>query len=121
GTQVQDPALAIDSAGQPHVVWGDVVSVTNGDAYYTKWNGSNWTEADGVTLGQTNVTNSTDALRPVIALDSNDIPIIVYTHDDGVANTEFRLEKWSGADWLSMNGVDSYDVLSDNAFDISQQ
>jgi sugar lactone lactonase YvrE len=54
------PGFELDSQGYPHIIWIDNLP-GNYEIYFTKWNGSAWTKADGLTAGYENISKTSAA------------------------------------------------------------
>jgi BNR repeat-like domain len=102
-------AIAVDSSGNPHVVWADD---TSGDyeIYYKKSpdGGATWTASQRLTW------NSGWSTNPAIAVDSSDRLHVVW-HDDSSGNLEIYYrrsmnggETWATRQRLSWNSGKSY-------------
>ncbi len=103
--------IILDSEDNPYIVWVDE-EVENGDIYFTKWNGSDWTQADGATTGIENVSNSSGASSdPQILIDDNDRPVIVWRDEaDGGGEGgvfDIYLTRWNGSQWVQADGMTS--------------
>ncbi len=101
---VSDAVLdfALDSNDNPHIIW----RYNDGggmDVYYTKWNGSNWTYADGTTLGEEKIDLNGGAIICHIEI-YNDKPIII-TDDSITGNSEIQYIQWSGSAWTNADGI----------------
>jgi len=112
------PYVMLDASENPMVVYGDD---TDGDmdVYFTRWDGSQWVKMDG-TPGRDNLSsNSTDSLIisdiPAV-LDSNYYPYIVwYDTDPEEGDREVYFTHWDGSQWTGMDGMNSYDNLSNDS------
>jgi hypothetical protein len=98
------PKMTLDSQGNPYVVWQDDTS-GNYEVYITRWNGSNWTQMDGVTPGYENVSNTSGGSgSPNLSMSLSDHPYIVWS-DDTAGNNEIFFTRWNGSAWTQMDGV----------------
>ncbi|MEK7123768.1 MAG: hypothetical protein AAB851_02645, partial [Patescibacteria group bacterium] len=81
-----NPKIQLDSTGNPFVIWED--GTTGGyDIYFTKWNGSNWTKADGATVGFDNLSNDAySSLSPQFQLDSTNKPFVAWVNNTAGGN-----------------------------------
>jgi RHS repeat-associated protein len=104
-----DPAIAVDSRGNLHVVYQG----SDEQIYYREYAGGTWATAVNISSG---TGASTDQYRPTVVVDELDQPHVVW---EGIASggTETRIwwntrvgGKWQGAQQLSTySGMDSYD------------
>ena len=102
------PQIVLDSSDYPVVVWDDD-TIGNHEIYVSRWNGSDWTQMDGVTSGYNNVSNTPgDSFSPQIVLDAFDNPIVVWHDYDG----DIYVSRWSGSAWVKMDGAAGYDNVS---------
>ncbi|MFA5135061.1 MAG: hypothetical protein WC505_04755 [Patescibacteria group bacterium] len=116
------PTIAIDSGGNPHVAWG---AGGNGDALYRKWDGEHWVTASGAygngdadeDFNVTQVNPATEEVkRPVLKLDSNDIPYIAFNGlRDGVGMRRAYLKTWipEKGEWGTMAGDTSPELVGE--------
>jgi hypothetical protein len=90
-----DPAIAIDSDNNIHIVWCDDVS-GNYEIYYKKNNakGKNWTSANRLTW------SSGDSYSPTLAIDSNNnIHVIWYDNISGKSEIYYKKSTDGGSTW----------------------
>lgn len=81
------PDLELDQSGNPCLSWIDNGAGTD-QAYFVRWNGTNWTTADGRVADATNpnVSNAPSHIYdPNLAIDSNGNPHMVWS---GMANLD---------------------------------
>jgi hypothetical protein len=106
------PQIALDSSQNPYLVWQDTTA-GNGDIFFTKWTpGTGWTKMNG-TLGYDNLSDNTNISRnPQIAIDSNDVPYVIW--EDQVSSLyQVIFTKWtSGTGWTQMDETLGYEQLS---------
>jgi hypothetical protein len=77
------PDIAVDTAGNPHVVWDNYFS---GDIYYKYWQGTNWSEP--VNISQ----NIGYSFAPRIKIDSkNKVHIVWHDNVDGDYKVYYRV------------------------------
>lgn len=92
--------MTLDSNDYPHIVWREDVS-GNWEVFYIKWNGSDWTHADGSTAGKEQVGtfgSGSEAPLPNIMI-WNDNPIIVTNEAESGAD-EIYYTEWNGTNWV---------------------
>jgi len=107
----EDRFLALDSAGNPHIVWRERLS-TDDEIFYVRWNGANWVTADGSVYdpltGNANISNTLfESRSPSLALDSNDNPHIAWRElDPAITGGGYDITYiWhDGTDWLCADG-----------------
>ena len=98
----QNPTLALDNTGKPHIAWADN---TNGnyDIYYLYWNGSAWVDSDGTGQESIKISNSPMDpfnMKPTLCLDNNFNPCIAW--NDGYA---LNYLKWNNGSWVDADGI----------------
>ena len=98
----QNPTLALDNTGKPHIAWADN---TNGnyDIYYLYWNGSAWVDSDGTGQESIKISNSPMDpfnMKPTLCLDNNFNPCIAW--NDGYA---LNYLKWNNGSWVDADGT----------------
>jgi len=86
--------IDIDLDGNAHLIWHDVVGKGSVNLVYTRWDGSNWVEADGTT-GQETVDSTTadDFLDIKVDLNTKRAKI---AYSDG---TDLFYIQWNGSSW----------------------
>ncbi|MEW5900688.1 MAG: PKD domain-containing protein [Acidobacteriota bacterium] len=91
------PRIAVDSAGNIHVVWGEYTpSTTNGDAYYSKYDINSKVWSVPINLSN-NGRVYTEEKRPVgIAIDPSDNIYVIY-----VEKNRISMRIFSGGSWGS--------------------
>jgi uncharacterized repeat protein (TIGR01451 family) len=106
-----ESSLAIDSFGRPHIAWTDTTGLTgvNTDIFYVRWNGTNWVNAAGTIYNGTNANVSgtnRESINPSLALDSNNIPYIIWCDFTWGSNYEPVFVRWDNAttQWIQDNG-----------------
>lgn len=90
------PRIAVDSAGNIHVVWGEYYSDTSGDAFYSKYDlGSNaWSVP--INLSNNGLVHTRE-YRPVgIDIDGSDNIYVIY-----VEGSRVSMRIFSGGNWGS--------------------
>lgn len=100
-----DIDFQLDSNYRPQVVW----SFESGDfeIYFTKWNGSDWTYADGSTSGYEQVSSLPDnaeEIHPSLLIYNNNPRIIAGGYDN---TDQIDYIQWSGSDWTYADGITS--------------
>lgn len=123
------PSLQLDSNGLPHVAWTDSLFIVAADVYYVRWNDTldNWVGAAGtpyIPMGapvlDINISRSPwDSETPVLRLDSNNLPHIVWI-DGQTGNQEIHYVKWMtpANNWFGANGF-PYNPGAAQPFDIN--
>ena len=112
-----DPSVALDSLGNPHIVWEDC---TNGlRAVYIKWDGQNWVCLDGSIYSPMDYMDYANPAyvsargkyieKVSIVLDSSDNPHLIwhdrYTKDDTEnSGVDVIYIKWNGKNWVCADG-----------------
>jgi len=93
--------IKLDNSNVPYIFWSEAR-----DLYVTKWTvGTGWTNMDGVTGGDENITNNSPYLTttPDFILDSESSPYIVW---NGSNPYSIKFTKWTpGTGWTNMDGV----------------
>ncbi|MFH0830934.1 MAG: cell wall-binding repeat-containing protein, partial [Parcubacteria group bacterium] len=90
-----------NSKDQPTFVWDGQLGPTTSAVYYTEWNGTQFVQADHVTSGKNNVSNGpTSANALAFALNSNDLPIVVWNVSPGIYISRYdpSINAWEGPD-----------------------
>ena len=82
-THAWEPALALDSAGRPVVAWKEswsegTPSLVHSLAHARRWNGTAWESITAVSHDQVSNTLNGEVFDIAIALDSQDVPIVVW-------------------------------------------
>jgi len=108
------PRIAVDSAGNLHVVWAEYYSDTSGDAFYARYNiGTDVWEAPA-NLSNSRICHSAE-YRPVgVAVDGSDNIYVVYVGNSGATHT-IRLRIRSSGSWSSPFEVATADDEVDSA------
>ncbi len=84
------PSIAVDSSGDPHVVWDDDTTGI-AEIYYSRWVGGSWSPAE-------NISNTPgDSLFSSIAVDSSDNLHVVWM--DGTTNDDIYYKIGKGMCW----------------------
>ncbi len=113
GNSISDePQIILDSTGKPLVVWQQWngsfgFGGANYDIRISRWNGSQWTQMNGVTAGTEIVAGSSAAgqsLYPQIQLDTSDNPIVAW-QDQTPTGTQTYVSRWNGSAWTQMDGT----------------
>jgi hypothetical protein len=123
------PCLVLDSNNYPHLIWCE--SADNSDflhIFYIRWDGRKWVHANGTTYYPNNMTNrayvtktnlkSNRILYPLLRLDSNDYPHIVWDESSkDYSTTDIVYIKWNGNKWVCPDGssFDKENILDSNA------
>jgi hypothetical protein len=97
------PALALDRAGNPSVLWHDMTS-GNFEIYFRRWNGKVWEELDGSATGggiSQNSGASMTANTGCLRLDPDGNPVAVWD-DDTSGKKEIYLKRWNGTAWVEL-------------------
>lgn len=101
----QYPSLAIDSSDFPNIAWDDSTP-GNYDVYFARWNGSQWINANGITLTATNgnVSNKNGVSDyPSLKLDSSGKPFISW-EEYVPGQSEIYFARWNGTSWVNAAG-----------------
>lgn len=118
-----EPLLAMDANSKPHIAWYDDTNTTtltianaagNSYIYYTRWNGSNWTKADGANLGYDIIGNSSgENLFHDFVLDANSGAHLVWCNN---VTAEIHYTRWNGTAWTKADGTTpGYDNASNSS------
>ncbi len=89
--------LVMDQYEQPNIVWNEYDG-TNLSYHYTRWNGSNWTNANRTTTGKQQLTTK-------VSSDNADLEFII---KNGVIYVVLRYDdynyvgKWNGSNWVNL-------------------
>jgi hypothetical protein len=100
-------SIAVDGSGYPHISY-----VKSLKLMYTKWNGSDWTYADGTTAGKEVVDSGCNSLFNSIAVDSNNRPHIAY-YDQ--SNAYLKYTRWKDGAWRHADGITVSTETVDNS------
>ncbi|MDI6784640.1 MAG: hypothetical protein QME64_11190 [bacterium] len=96
----QSPILGLDSAGYPHIAWGEVTFEGREQIYYREWNGSGW-----VTLGSLNISSTPEHARAAyLAIDKNGYIHIAW-YDTSPGNKEIFYKFWNGTEWMFRGNI----------------
>jgi len=102
-----DKNVAIDSSGQPHIVWAEAISGSDirKEIYYQKWDGNNnnWVDTGGTPGAKDNLSNTpgVTSVKPSLVLDNNGYPHVAWTE-----GTSIYYLKWDGNNWVDVDGGD---------------
>jgi len=110
----QNPTLALDNTGKPHIAWADN---TNGnyDIYYLYWNGSAWVDATGSGQANINISNNTgNSQNPTLALDNTGKPHIAWA-DNTNGNYDIYYLYWNGSAWVDSDGTGQESIKISNS------
>jgi hypothetical protein len=101
--------LALDSLGRPLVSWlREVDDIPGEEAYFTRWNGSQWTNADGITSGEEFIlTEASDHINNLKMITYGNQPII-----SAIIDGDLFVKHFDGNQWVGMDGNSSRDQLS---------
>ena len=82
-TYAWEPALALDSAGRPVVAWKEswsegTPSLVHSLVHARRWNGTAWESITAVSHDQLSNTLNGEVFDIEVALDSQDVPIVVW-------------------------------------------
>ncbi len=111
------PSLALDSSDNPVVAWGDGSSPDE-QIYIKRWNGISWVEVGtgSATDGGISV-NSGHSMRPSLALDSSDNPVVAWG-DGSSPDEQIYIKRWNGSSWVEVGTGSATDGgISDNSGD----
>jgi len=102
--QSQYPSLCIDSSGNPHIAWHDLIFANN-EIYYLKWDGTGWVDADGSGQESKNISETTYAsFYPSLVLDNSGKPHIAWKDYISENNYDIYYLKWDGWEWVDADG-----------------
>lgn len=103
-----EPKIDLDKDSRPNIVWKDTIS-GNFNIYFSRFNGTTWTKADGISPGYDDVSKASgDSMSPQFILDKQSMPNVVWFNKIGggenpevpeVYNINFS--KWSNANRLA--------------------
>ncbi len=102
-----EPAIALDSAGNPVVAWEEDAGGQFADRhiYAKRWNGSSWVQlgsfidAAGTTKGAQNAS---------LAIDNAGNPVVAFFEDVGVGtafNDNVYVKRWNGTSWVQLGNA----------------
>ncbi len=97
------PALALDSSGNPVVVWRESFTApTFSNIQIRRWDGSAWVN---VGSGKLDVNDSGDVDRasfaPSVALTSSGNPVVAWSESDGTSRNIY-VKRWNGSAWTQI-------------------
>lgn len=95
--------LALDDAGNMHLVWrqdGFDTDTDSGVIYYSRWNGTSWT-TQGINISQYNNSGLKGAGNPSVAVGIDRLPQVVWTGKDSSGNKYAYFNKFNGTTWQS--------------------
>lgn len=96
------PNLILDENNHPMVVWYNNQTFSDDLLLFSRWNGSAWTQVDGVTSGYGTVQTMTDdsgaSASPQLHCDRNGNPFIVW-RDPSNSPGEIYASRWTGSTW----------------------
>lgn len=96
------PQASFDQSDTPYITWA-----TGGDVFLTHWNGSAWTQTDGVTVGSENISNSSgSSYLSTLIFDSLNNPLILF-EDNSAGSNQACTSQWNGVGWMQMDDVTS--------------
>jgi hypothetical protein len=97
-----EPAIAVDSSGNPHVVWRDNTPGNN-EIYYKKTTngGATWMTSQRLTW------NSGGSYEPAIAVDSSGNPYVVWHDDTQGYQIYFKKSTNRGSAWMTSQRLTS--------------
>jgi hypothetical protein len=118
------PSIAIDSLDRPHIAWHEMEgdACTGGsdpsEIHYRTWDGSAWTGQLG-SVDNVSGTLATASRTPMIAVDSQDLPTIIWI--EGIFGSQsILLMHWNGSAWVG-NVATPPDVLTSGGGFIGKQ
>ncbi|MDX9727317.1 MAG: Ig-like domain-containing protein, partial [Bacteroidales bacterium] len=105
------PVIAHDSDGNPMIAWTEWIQAeSRSEIYFTRWNGSEWVNMDGITAGSEDVSDrGNHNYYPRMEIDSNDYPHIIW-HD--IVDDEIYYTRWDGSDWVDAGGNPGNEKIS---------
>jgi len=93
--------MALDSAGNPHIVFEDADEI-----YYLFWNGSAWTDADGAGRESSRVSiHVNNSFDPAIIIDSFGRPNIAWNGGLYEGWQQIYFLKYNGTSWVDVDGT----------------
>jgi hypothetical protein len=99
-----DPYVALGPDGNPIVAWHD--SFTGGyEIYARRWDPSSasWVEIGTGSASGGGISNNTvNSMRPVVAFDANDNPVVAWQDAYTGSNNEIYVRRWDGTAWAQM-------------------
>lgn len=121
-TQPSEPIVFLLD-NKPAVLYNEYISNSRSDLRLIRWNGSEWTQMDGSTLGSEIISSPTgkveypevshDRYIPGIVIKPDGYPII--TWEDNNLNLNVLLTQWNGLEWTQMNGAQGYENVSNSS------
>lgn len=94
-----EPALKLDSSGNPVVAWKELDGNTN-RIYAKRWNGSAW-----VQIGSNALSGSLNAETPSLALDASGDPVVTWrTVSASPLFSNIQVARWDGSTWINIGG-----------------
>ncbi len=90
---------------------------SNLEILFAHWTGSGWYGMDGIVLRDNVSINTSSSQVPQMKLDAGNNPIVIWrdtTPPGGGAVTQLEvyLRKWTGVAWTAMDGIATYDNIS---------
>jgi hypothetical protein len=109
------PSIAVDSTGNPHVVWCEYPHYR---IYYSKFNGQQWTTP--VIVNDTTRVRTASWVYPEIAIDcAENIHVAHQGREIGKPDLDIFYNKYDGQQWSSSLRINRYDSLDDWVCDIA--
>jgi len=97
------PAMKLDPSNYAHIVWVDETE-GNSEIYYLKCLGGAWVDVDSAGQEGINISSTSGtSIRPVLFLDSSDLPHVAW-EDNSTGSTEVYYLKWNGVEWVDADG-----------------
>jgi len=101
------PAIALDPAGNPWVVWSRKEGYGQSSIYYSRFNGEEWTPEALITP-----IDQRDDVTPAIAFNQNGTGIVAWGSVD-TASSDIRVSLWKGQNWSEPTTLTAYDETPD--------
>lgn len=99
-TGSDDPAMALDAAGNPCVAWSEDLGGGVLEIYVKRWNGTAWAEVGAGSASGGGISGQgRRSQRPSIAVDSQGRPVVAWTLST-LTDDEIHVRFWNGAAWV---------------------
>ncbi len=113
---VYDPSVALDSAGNPIVVWASQIRFPEGTrhVYAKRYDGAHWVELAG-SATDSGVSEGS-GVQPAVAVGADNLPVVAWTKSTGDSSNIY-LKRFDGTSWIEIGGSGSGNGVSNTITD----